>query len=65
VRQNPKVVNVFQKLWNKEEVLTSFDGASIHLPPEKTNKGGITVEIGYIPIRVLRILIIFFVYKVG
>lgn len=39
VRQNPKIINVFQKLWDTKEVLTSFDGASIHLPPEKTNKG--------------------------
>jgi hypothetical protein len=39
MRQNPKVIEVFKKLWNTEELLTSFDGASIHLPPEETNKG--------------------------
>lgn len=41
IRQNPKVVNVFSKIWNcePEELLTSFDGVSIHLPPEITKKG--------------------------
>jgi len=41
IRQNPKVVNVFSKLWNVKpfELVTSFDGASFHLPPEITNKG--------------------------
>ncbi len=42
LRQNPKVVKVFQTLWdieNPEGLLTSFDGASIHLPPETTGKG--------------------------
>ena len=41
IRQNPKVVNVFSKIWNvePEELLTSFDGCSIHLPPESTGRG--------------------------
>ena len=41
IRQNPNVANVFSKLWNvnKEDLLVSFDGASIHLPPEDTNLG--------------------------
>lgn len=39
VRQNPKVVNVFSKIWNTNQLLTSFDGISIHLPPEKTGRG--------------------------
>jgi hypothetical protein len=40
IRQNPKVVNFFSTIWNcePEELLTSFDGVSIHLPPEITNK---------------------------
>lgn len=39
VRQNPKVVNVFKSLWETEDLLVSFDGVSISLPPEITNKG--------------------------
>ena len=41
IRQNPKVVDVFAKLWsvNPDELVTSYDGASVHLPPESTNLG--------------------------
>lgn len=41
IRQNPKVVSIFSKLWNcpNEELLTSFDGMSIHFPPEITKRG--------------------------
>lgn len=41
VRQNPKVVDVFAKLWgvDPEELLVSFDGMSFHLPPEITGRG--------------------------
>jgi hypothetical protein len=41
LRQNEKILNVFSTLWNvnKEDLLTSFDGASFHFPPEKTNRG--------------------------
>jgi len=41
VRQNPKVVDVFAKIWNVklEDLLVSFDGASIQLPPEITGFG--------------------------
>ena len=41
IRQNPKVAQVFSKLWDvdKEDLLVSFDGASVHLPPEDTNLG--------------------------
>lgn len=41
IRQNEKVANVFSKIWNveKEDLLTSFDGVSLHLPPEKTRRG--------------------------
>lgn len=41
IRQHPNVYNVFEKIWNVEvnELLVSFDGLSIHLPPEKTNRG--------------------------
>lgn len=39
VRQNEKIVNIFRKLHNKNELLASFDGASISLPPEITNRG--------------------------
>ena len=41
IRQNPNVVNIFSKIWSEkpEDLLTSFDGASFHFPPEETNRG--------------------------
>lgn len=41
VRRNRDVISVFEKIWdvNKTDLVTSFDGLSIHLPPEITNKG--------------------------
>eukprot|EP01038_Epipyxis_sp_PR26KG_P011783 gene11783-15766_t len=41
LRENPKVLNIFSEVWDTpaEELLVSFDGASIHLPSEITNLG--------------------------
>ena len=41
IRQNPKVANVFAKIWNceVENLVVSFDGMSVSLCPEVTNKG--------------------------
>lgn len=41
IRQNPKVVDVFSKLWKvkQDELISSFDGASFHIPHEVTNRG--------------------------
>ena len=41
IRQNKKVVNVFSKIWevDHEDLLTSFDAISFHIPPELTNIG--------------------------
>lgn len=41
IRQNPKVAGVFANIWNcePEELLTSFDGAAFHFPPEETRRG--------------------------
>ncbi len=41
IRQNPKVSNVFSKIWscNPDELITSFDAVSFHIPPEITGKG--------------------------
>lgn len=41
IRQNPKIVNIFANIWGTkpDDLLVSFDGASIHMPPEKTNCG--------------------------
>jgi len=41
IRQHPAIANVFSKLWNvnKEDLITSFDGVSISLPPEITGFG--------------------------
>ena len=38
LRQNRKITSIFAKLWNCDDndLLVSFDGASIHFPPEKT-----------------------------
>jgi len=41
LRQHDKICEVYQKIWNtpKNDLLVSFDGLSVHLPPEKTNRG--------------------------
>lgn len=41
LRQNPKILKIWSEFWGvkAEEMLVSFDGCSIHLPPETTNKG--------------------------
>lgn len=41
IRQNPAVVNVFAKHWKcaPNALITSFDGLSLHLPPETTGRG--------------------------
>lgn len=41
LRQNPKVLDLFSHLWNvkPEELLVSFDGLSVHMPPETTGRG--------------------------
>lgn len=39
VRQNPKVVKIFQDIWKTPDLLVSFDGMSFNIPPEDTNKG--------------------------
>lgn len=41
IRQNEKVVDIFSEIWRtkKEDMLVSFDGLSISLPPEVTGFG--------------------------
>jgi hypothetical protein len=41
IRQNPKVSNVFSKIWSCEpnELISSFDAMSFHIPPEITGQG--------------------------
>lgn len=41
LRQNPKIVSVFAKLWgvSNNDLLVSFDGLSFNPPPETTNRG--------------------------
>lgn len=41
VRQNPRVIAPFEVIWNckASDLLSSFDGASFHLPPEKYGTG--------------------------
>jgi hypothetical protein len=41
IRQTPKIADVFAKLWgcSRDDLLVSFDGLSLHLPPEVTNRG--------------------------
>ena len=40
-RQKEKLVDIFAKFWNcnREDLLVSFDGLSLNLPPEVTRKG--------------------------
>jgi hypothetical protein len=46
LRQHPSIYNVFENIWNEpvDNLLTSFDGLAVLLPPEKTNKGFISDE---------------------
>ncbi len=41
VRQNKKIVDIYAQMWNvnAEDLLVSFDGISIHMPPEVTKIG--------------------------
>lgn len=39
IRQHPNVRNIFEKVWETPDLLVSFDGLSIHLPPEDTKRG--------------------------
>lgn len=41
IRQNKNVCEVFEKIWDtdKNDLLVSFDGVSIHFPPEITGRG--------------------------
>lgn len=39
VRENPKVISVFEEVWGTKDLLVSFDGASVCLKPEVTNLG--------------------------
>lgn len=36
LRQNPKIIDVFAKIYGTKELSVSFDGTSFGLPPEKT-----------------------------
>lgn len=38
-RQNSKAIEIFSHLWKTDDLLVSFDGSSLHLPPEVTGKG--------------------------
>lgn len=38
-RQNEKIVDIWRKIWDKEDLLVSYDGLSFLPPPEKTNRG--------------------------
>jgi hypothetical protein len=46
IRQHPSVYNVFENIYSTpvNDLLVSFDGLSVLLPPEKTNKGWISNE---------------------
>jgi hypothetical protein len=46
IRCHRKVCSTFEKIWDtpKDDLLVSFDGLSVHLPPEKTNKGWFNTE---------------------
>lgn len=41
IREDPKVMDVFAKIWNchPDKLITSFDGLSVSLPHEITNRG--------------------------
>lgn len=39
IRTHPEVVKVFNYIHKTDDLLSSFDGLSIHLPPEETGRG--------------------------
>lgn len=39
LRQDKNIIKIFSDIWNTKNLLTSFDGLSISLPPEITNRG--------------------------
>jgi hypothetical protein len=41
LRQNPKIIKPFENIWQTpaRDLLSSFDGITIHFPPEVTNRG--------------------------
>jgi ectoine hydroxylase-related dioxygenase (phytanoyl-CoA dioxygenase family) len=39
LRQNPKIVDIFSKYWETDDLLVSFDGLSFGMSPEITGKG--------------------------
>lgn len=39
VRQNPKIIEVFSRIWQTNDLACSFDGLSYQMPPEDTNLG--------------------------
>lgn len=49
IRQNIKIVEIFATFWKCDilDLLVSFDGMSLHLPPEVTNKGWRRALTGY------------------
>ena len=38
VRQNPKIIEIFEHFWKTPDLQVSYDGLSFNLPPEKTNR---------------------------
>jgi hypothetical protein len=42
IRQNKKIIDKFASIWGTNDLLTSFDGISVSLPCEVTNRGWYT-----------------------
>lgn len=49
VRQNPKVIEAFKKIWETDDLITSFDGASIYIldKPTRESKSWFHVDQSY------------------
>jgi len=49
VRQNPKVIEAFKKIWDSDDLITSFDGASIYIldKPTRESKSWFHVDQSY------------------
>jgi len=49
VRQNPKVIDAFKKIWETDDLITSFDGASIYIldKPTRESKSWFHVDQSY------------------
>ena len=60
VRQNPKVIEAFKKIWDSDDLITSFDGASIYIldKPTRESKSWFHVDQSYMRYELVKVNIV-------